>query len=78
MLLKLTDTTDVKLQQLLDYAKENSLELTVVDEDDFKTYLPGKKMEESQLNDLIELSRESGKVNLKEAHDSIRKKLNDH
>jgi hypothetical protein len=78
MLLKLTDTTDVKLQQLLDYAKQNSLELTVVNEDDFKTYLPGKKMEEPQLNDLIELSRESGKVNLKEAHDSIRKKLNDH
>jgi hypothetical protein len=77
MLLQLLDTTHVKLQQLLDFAKDNNLILTIVEEDDTKVYLPGKKLEASELKDLIDDSRKSGKVKLDEAHQTIRKKIND-
>ena len=76
MLLQLEKTKKADLKKLFDFAKQNSLQLSFVDADKTKTYLPGEALEESELKELIKSSRASGSVSMEKAHKQIRKKLN--
>ena len=76
MLLQLENTGKENLQKLFDFAAENKLQLSFVEADKTKTYLPGKPFTAKETKLLIEKSRKSGIVSLKKAHQQIRKKLN--
>ncbi|MEP7168770.1 MAG: hypothetical protein ABI855_05315 [Bacteroidota bacterium] len=76
MLLQLEKAKKATLRKLLEYAKANRMQLTLVDADKTKTYLPGKQLTEKELKNLIVKSRKSGIVSMTEAHRKIRKKIN--
>ena len=76
MLLQLENTPKANIQKLFVFAKENSLQLSFVDADKTKTYLPGAALTAKETKQLIESSRKSGIVSLEKAHKEIRKKLN--
>ncbi len=75
MLLQLKETKKADIQKLFAFAKQNSLHLTLVDEDKAKLYLPGEALESKEIKKLITKSRKSGKVSLDKAHTQLRKKL---
>ena len=76
MLLQLEKSKRADLEKLLAFAKENKLQLSLVDADKSKTYLPGKALSAKELEQLIMSSRKSRTISMKEAHQQIRKKLN--
>ena len=76
MLLRLEKTKKADLQKLFAFAKQNSLQLSLVDADKTKTYLPGEVLSPKELKQLITVSRKSGTVSIEKAHQQIRKKLN--
>jgi hypothetical protein len=76
MLLQLEKTKKADLKKLFDFAKQNSLQLSFVDADKTKTYLPGESLNELELKELIKSSRASGSVSMENAHKQIREKLN--
>ncbi len=76
MLLQLKETKKADVQKLFAFAKQNSIHLTLVDEDKAKIYLPGEALEAKEIKKLITKSRKSGTVTLEKAHIQIRKKLN--
>jgi hypothetical protein len=76
MLLQLENTPKANIQKLFVFAKENSLQLSLVDADKTKTYLPGAALTAKETKKLIERSRKSGTVSMEAAHKQIRKKLN--
>lgn len=76
MLLQLENTKKANLQKLFAFAEQNSLQLSFVDADKTKTYLPGTALSTKETKQLIESSRKSGIVSLEKAHKKIRKKLN--
>ena len=53
MLLQLEKTKKADLQKLFAFAKENSLQLSLVDTDKTKTYLPGAALSPKELKQLI-------------------------
>ena len=75
MLLQLEKTKKADLQKLFAFAKENSLQLSLVDADKTKTYLPGAALSPKELKQMITKSRKSGTVSMGKAHLQIRKKL---
>lgn len=76
MLLQLENTRQEDLNKLLDFAKANHLKLSLIDEDEKNYLLPGKPLSPEQLNQLIENSRKSGIISMKQAHEIIRKSYN--
>ena len=76
MLLQLEKIKKADLQKLFAYAKQNSLQLSLVDADKTKTYLPGEALSAKEQKQLIATSRKSGTISLEKAHQQIRKKLN--
>lgn len=76
MLLQLEDTHKDDVNKLLEYAKENHLKLLLVDEDESNYILPGKTLTDQQLQQLIEKSRNSGIISMKNAHDIIDRSYN--
>ena len=72
MLLQLDNTNPENINKLLLFAKENYLQLSLVDDADGNYFLPGKPLTELQLEQLINSSRKSGVLSLKEAHQIIR------
>ena len=76
MLLQLEDTHKDAINKLLAYAKENDLKLSLVDEDENNYALPGKELTNQQLLQLIEKSRKSGIISMKNAHEIINKSYN--
>ncbi len=78
MLLQLENAPKIEIQKLLAFAKEHHLQLSIVDAAKSKSYLPGKPLSTKELTRLIQKSRKSGIVSLKDAHKKIRKKLNAH
>ncbi|HEX5150812.1 MAG TPA: hypothetical protein VFW07_05160 [Parafilimonas sp.] len=76
MLLQLANTHKDDLSKLLAYAKENHLTLSLADEDENNYVLPGKALTDQQLQKLIERSRKSGVISMKNAHDIISKSYN--
>ena len=65
------------IQKLFAFAKENSLQLTLVDSDKTKIYLPGAALSANELKHVVSKSRKSGTVPISKAHQQIRTKLNE-
>ncbi|MEP6584920.1 MAG: hypothetical protein ABJA90_11675 [Ginsengibacter sp.] len=76
MLLQLENTNKKDIDKLLDFAKQNHLELSLVDENEDDYFLPGKPLSDRELIKLIENSRKSGTISMKDAHTAIRNSFN--
>lgn len=77
MLLQLENTNQENVNKLLAFARQNHLELSIVD-DVFSDYsLPGKSLTPQQLTQLIESSRKSGMISLTDAHQIVRNNYNE-
>jgi hypothetical protein len=75
MLFELENTDKETVNKLFDFAKQNQLKLSIIeDENDY--FLPGKPLSSEELSQLIENSRKSGIINLDNAHLEIRNSLN--
>jgi hypothetical protein len=72
MLLQLNDTSKDNVNKLLAFAKQNQLELSLIDDTDNNLFLPGNPLSPDQLKEMIEKSRKSGVVSLTDAHQIIR------
>ncbi|MEP6700792.1 MAG: hypothetical protein ABJA85_05735 [Bacteroidota bacterium] len=72
MLLLLDNTNPESVNKLLSFARENYLQLSLVDDANGNYFLPGKPLTEPQLEQLIDSSRKSGMLSLKDAHQIIR------
>jgi hypothetical protein len=77
MLLQLEDTHKDDVNKLLEYAKENHLKLSLVDEDENNYILPGKPLTNQQLQQLIETSRKSGIISMNKAYEIINNSYNE-
>ncbi len=75
MLLQLENSNKEDINKLMNFARQNHLELSLVDDDD-KHFLPGKPLSDDQLTNLIESSRNTGNILLKDAHLAIRNNFN--
>ena len=64
------------LHMLLNFAKQNQLELSVIDSKKNNYFLPGKPLSEAELTKLIEDSRKSGQSEMSDAHKVIRNRFN--
>lgn len=73
MLLQLENTNKENINRLLDFAKQNHLKLSVIDDNENNYFLPGKPWSASELSLLIENSRKSGHISVEDAHTAIRK-----
>lgn len=78
MLLQLDNTGKDDINKLLAYARENHLKLSLIDESETNFLLPGKPLSPVQLTQLIENSRDSGSISLKDAHRIITNSYNAH
>ena len=76
MLLQLDETNRESLNRLLSFAKENNLNLSLVDESDYNYHLLGKPLSPEQLMQLIKDSRKSGIISMKTAHKIISNNYN--
>jgi hypothetical protein len=72
MLLQLNNTDKKNVDMLLSFAKQHNLQLTLVDDEEINYSLPGKPLLSSQLEKLIQKSRNSGTISLQNAHQIIR------
>jgi hypothetical protein len=76
MLLLLENTNQDIVNRLLAFARQNHIELSVVDDADMDYSLPGKPLTPKQLTQLIEKSRKSGLISMKDAHQIVRNNYN--
>lgn len=75
MLLQLENPGKEDVNKLLAFAKQNDLKLSLLDDSkDF--YLPGKPLNDEEITRLIESSRNSGIISMKDAHQIIHKNYN--
>ena len=75
MLLQLENTGKEDVNKLLAFAKQNDLKLSLLDDSkDF--YLPGKPLNDEEITQIIESSRNSGIISLQYAHQVIRENYN--
>ncbi|MEO6220900.1 MAG: hypothetical protein ABIO81_10760 [Ginsengibacter sp.] len=72
MLLQLDNINKKDINKLLNFAKQNHLELSVVDDNKNNYFLPGKPLNDAGLTQLIEDSRKSGSIAFDDAHTAIR------
>ena len=73
MLFQLENTNKENINKLLDFAKQNHLQLSVIDDNENNYFLPGKPLSPAELSLLIEKSRKSGHIKMEDAHSAIRK-----
>lgn len=76
MLFQLEDTSKESIDKLLAFAKQNHLQLSLVDDAEDNLFLPCKPLSDLQLSALIEKSRKSGMVSMQKAHEIIRNAYN--
>ena len=76
MLFQLENTNKENINKLLDFAKQNHLQLSVIDDNENNYFLPGKPLSPAELSLLIEKSRKSGNISMEDAHSAIRKSFN--
>ena len=76
MLLQLENTDKDNVNKLLAFARQNHLQLSLVDDNDDNFFLPGKPLMPQQLIQLIETSRKSGIISMTNAHQVIRTNYN--
>jgi hypothetical protein len=72
MLLELENTDSTHLNKLIDYARQLNLKLSLVDDDAQSTALPGKPLSAQSITALIETSRKSGTISIRQAHEAIK------
>jgi hypothetical protein len=72
MLLQLENTNTENINKLLNFAKQNKLKLSVIDDTENNYFLPGKPLSTAELSHLIENSRKSGSISMEDAHAVIR------
>ena len=75
MLINIENTTEQSIAKLKEFAKQNQLKLSFID-DDSNYWLPGKPLSENELIELIERSRKSGVIPMKDVHNLIRQSRN--
>ena len=71
MLLQIENSTPEAINKLLSFAKENKIQLSLLDDETDNYALPGKPLSNQQLNRLINESRNSGIISMKDAHQLI-------
>lgn len=76
MLLQLENTDKDNIDKLLAFAKQNHLQLSLIDDVENNILLPGKPLSMEELKKLIEKSRASGMITMENAHQIIRDKYN--
>jgi len=76
MLLQLENTDFSNIKKLMDYARQLNLRLSLLDDNESNTALPGKPLSEAALKTLIESGRKSGTISMENAHNTIRKNFN--
>jgi hypothetical protein len=72
MLFQLNNTSKANVDKLLDFAKQNQLELSLVDDTSNDLFLPGNPLTPDQLTQMIEKGRKSGMISMTDAHQIIR------
>ena len=77
MLLQLENTSKDDINKLLNFAKQNQLKLSVIDDTENNFFLPGKPLTDMQLTELIEKGRNSWNINIEHAHSIIRNSFNE-
>ena len=75
MLINIENTNEQTLNKLKEFAKENQIKLSFID-DDNNYWLPGKPLSDKELTDLIEKSRSSGRISMTDADNLIRQTKN--
>ena len=68
MLLQLENTSKDDINKLLDFAKQNQLKLSVIDDTENNFFLPGKPLTDMQLTELIENGRNGWNIDIEHAH----------
>lgn len=76
MLLQLENTGKKGLKTLLNFAKQNQLKLSVIDNEKNDYFLPGEPLTDAELSKLIEDGRKSGHIEMSKAHKAIRNHFN--
>ncbi len=76
MLLQLENTNKEDINKLLNFAKQNDLLLSILDDNKSNYFLPGKPLSDVELSQLIENSRKSGSITMEDAHSTIRNSFN--
>ena len=76
MLLKLENTNKENVMKLIDFANKLNLNLSLIDDTSNTASLPGKPLSDLQLKSMIESSRQSGTISMKDAHHFIRNNFN--
>ena len=76
MLLQLKNTNKDNIDKLLAFAKQNHLQLSLIDDVENNILLPGKPLSPDELTKLIEKSRVSGMITMENAHQIIRDNYN--
>jgi hypothetical protein len=76
MLLQLENTDKDNIDKLLAFAKQNHLQLSLIDDVENNILLPGKPLSPEELTKFIEKSRASGMITMENAHQIIRDKYN--
>jgi hypothetical protein len=71
MLLQLENTNPENINKFLSFARENHLELSVIDDIKNNYFLPGTPLTPNQLTQMIENSRKTGMILLQNAHKAI-------
>ena len=74
MLFYLKNPNQANIDKLLAFAKQNQLQLSLVDEVADNLFLPGKAFSPDKLMQMIEKSRKSGIIPMTDAHQIIRDK----
>ncbi len=72
MLFQLNNTSKANIDKLLAFAKQNQLQLCLVDDAVDNLFLPGKPLSPKQVCAMIEKSRKSGIISMEKAHEIIR------
>jgi hypothetical protein len=74
MLLHIQNNTPEQVNLLIDFAKKQSIHLSIIDGSSHNTYLQGNPLSEVELTDLITKSRNSGTISMLDAHQFIKNK----
>lgn len=73
MLLQLQQNSYDNIAKLMAYAKQNNMELSVIDDTEENYFLPGKPLTKQALTNMVTKGRNSGTIPMDEVHDAIRK-----
>ena len=73
MLLQLQQANNDNLEKLMDYAKQNNIELSVIDNIEENYSMPGKPLSKQTIKLIISKGRTNGTILMENVHNAIRK-----